>query len=40
MLKHLGSKAFFEQGYNKSVTLKKTEAERRKAIVSEIEYDF
>jgi hypothetical protein len=38
--KHLGDGAYFDSGYNKNITLKKGEAERRFQLVSEIEYDF
>lgn len=38
--KHLGLQATLDPGYNKSVTLKKSEAERRRELVGEIEYDF
>jgi hypothetical protein len=40
VLKHLGANAYFEKGYNKSVLLKKSEAEKRKALITEVEYDF
>lgn len=40
VLKHLGSNATLDQGFAKNVTLKKSEAVRRKELVSEIEYDF
>lgn len=38
--KSLGDGAHFDSGYNKNITLKRTEAERRFKLVSEIEYDF
>ena len=38
--KILGDGAHFDSGYNKNITLKKTEAERRFELVDEIEYDF
>ena len=40
VLEHLGTNATIDQGFTKNVTLKKTEAIRRKELVSEIEYDF
>ena len=40
VVKHLGDKAHFDSGYNKNITLKKTEAEKRFELVNEIEYDF
>ena len=40
MLKHLGESFSVDSGYKASVLLSKIEAERRKEIVSDIEYDF
>lgn len=40
IVKHLGDAAILDAGYNKNITLKKSEAERRCELVSEIEYDF
>ena len=40
MAKHFGDKAHYDTGYNKNITLRRTEAEKRFELVKEIEYDF
>ena len=40
MLTHLGEDASVDVGYKGSFLLSKLEAEKRKEIVSDIEYDF
>lgn len=40
VVQHLGDLHTFDEGYNRNVTLKLTEAKARKAMVEEVEYDF